>query len=240
MKSFSGTDAGKVRRVNQDYIYTGDEPVGNLPNLFVVADGMGGHKAGDYASRYAVDRVIELAAQSADEDIDKIVTDALVQVNKELIEEAMCDPDKEGMGTTFVAAVIDGDVLHAFNVGDSRLYLVNHAIRQVTRDHSYVQEMVKNGRLNKKQARNHPRKNVITRAVGVSPELEVDVFTEKLNKGDEVLLCSDGLTNMVEDTLIEQIIKAGTDLVDEVTRLIAAANENGGIDNISVVLIRPF
>ena len=141
------------------------------------------------------------------------------------------------MGTTFVGAVIDDGTLFAFNVGDSRLYVINHRIEQVTQDHSYVQEMVKNGELRQKDTRNHPRKNIITRAVGVSPVVEVDFFKRPLSKGDGILICSDGLSNMLEDLRIEQLLKTGVDPIDKVERLINAANENGGTDNISVVYI---
>ncbi len=237
MKTFSMTDTGKIRQTNQDFICSMDEPVGNLPNLFIVADGMGGHRAGDFASKYAVERVTALIKEDERKNPQEIIETAIKTANRELFELSAEDPEKNGMGTTFVGAVIDDGTLFAFNVGDSRLYVINHRIEQVTQDHSYVQEMVKNGELRQKDTRNHPRKNIITRAVGVSPVVEVDFFKRPLSKGDGILICSDGLSNMLEDLRIEQLLKTGVDPIDKVERLINAANENGGTDNISVVYI---
>ena len=237
MKSYSKTDIGKVRQMNQDFIYSKDGPIGALPNLFAVADGMGGHRAGDFASRYVIDKVVTLISADNRPDPESVIKKALTIANEELYEISMKDPDKNGMGTTFVAAVIKDGLLYAFNVGDSRLYVINKSIEQVTNDHSYVQEMVDNGKLRQGAARLHPQKNVITRAVGVFPDLEIDCFKRVLRPHDEILLCSDGLTNMLDDTRIEQLIRTGIDPVDKVERLIQSANDNGGTDNISVVYI---
>jgi serine/threonine protein phosphatase PrpC len=145
------------------------------------------------------------------------------------------------MGTTVVAATVIGDHLHVANVGDSRLYLINHeAIRQITRDHSLVEEMVRLGEMDKADAKDHPDKNIITRAVGVVPELSVDFFEVELKPGDTVLMCSDGLTNMIEDEEIKKIVLGQRDIVEKAEKLIDTANENGGKDNITVVLIEPF
>ena len=145
-----------------------------------------------------------------------------------------------GMGTTVVAAVIAGSRLHAANVGDSRLYIVSDAIRQITKDHSYVEEMVRRGEIDREAARNHPDKNIITRAVGATQEIEADFFEVKLYPDDLVLLCSDGLTNMVEDDAIWKIIREQSDVAVAAKRLIEAANQNGGRDNITVIVIDPF
>ena len=132
-------------------------------------------------------------------------------------------------------------LLHVANVGDSRLYLINHeAIRQITRDHSLVEEMVRLGEMDKADAKDHPDKNIITRAVGVVPELSVDFFEVELKPGDIVLMCSDGLTNMIEDEEIKKIVLGQRDIVEKAEKLIDTANENGGKDNITVVLIEPF
>ncbi len=237
MKAYYRTDIGRVRQANQDYIFAVDEPIGSLPNLFIVADGMGGHNAGDFASKYTVEHVVEYIRKSSEKDSKTLMENALHEVNEQLIKIAGRDVSKQGMGTTFVAASIDNDHLCAFNVGDSRLYLIDSTIEQVTMDHSYVAEMVQQGRLDKKAARIHPRRNVITRAIGAFPETKVDIFEREVSRGDYVLLCSDGLTGMVEDNEIERIIRTGADLVDKVDALINAANENGGTDNISVILI---
>ena len=240
MKTFSMTDIGKRREMNQDYIYTSETPVGNLANLFIVADGMGGHKAGDLASRYTVEHVVEVIKGSGLTGPISLLGAALRQVNAELLTLASENPQLKGMGTTFVGATIMQDCLYVANVGDSRLYLVNQDIVQVTRDHSLVQEMVRMGEMNQAQARVHPDKNIITRAVGAFKEVEADFFEVNLRPGDRILLCSDGLTNMLEDSDIRKIMCSQRDLVESVERLVEAANQNGGKDNISVIIIDPF
>ncbi len=141
------------------------------------------------------------------------------------------------MGTTIVAATCLGRYLEVANVGDSRLYVISDEIRQITQDHSLVEEMVRMGGLDKETARNHPDKNIITRAVGARPDVEVDFFDVELQTGDMVLLCSDGLTNMVDDETICRILKGDGDLEDRVEELTRTANQNGGKDNISVIVI---
>ena len=145
-----------------------------------------------------------------------------------------------GMGTTVVAAVIADGWVHVANVGDSRLYLINRDIRQITRDHSYVAEMVRRGEIAKEASRTHPDRNIITRAVGVTREIDIDFFEEKIRPGDKILLCSDGLTNMVEDEEIQKIAAGHKSTAEAAVRLIETANRNGGRDNITVVIIDPF
>jgi len=240
LKTFSMTDVGKKRELNQDYIYTSEMPVGNLPNLFIVADGMGGHKAGDYASRYTVETMLAEISESKETDPKKLLTQAIARANSFVFEKAMENPDMSGMGTTVVAAVCMEDELLVANVGDSRLYLINDAIRQITVDHSLVEEMIRRGGLDREAARLHPDKNIITRAVGVKEEVEVDFFRVALLRDDTILLCSDGLSNMVEDEQIRLIVSGQRDIVEKTEELIKAANENGGTDNISAILIEPF
>ena len=240
MKTFSMTDVGMKRQMNQDYIFTSEIPVGNLPNLFIVADGMGGHNAGDFASRYTVETVLNQIRASSLTDPVGLISQALEYANQEILHKASTEPEYRGMGTTFVAATIEGHHLSVANVGDSRLYIVNYKIQQVTRDHSYVQEMVRLGKMDQEDARTHPDKNVITRAVGAAAELEVDFFEFDLQPYDRILLCSDGLTNMIEDEQIRRIMCSQRDLAESVQRLIATANQNGGKDNISVIIIEPY
>ncbi len=240
MKTFSITDIGMCRTMNQDYFYTSDMPVGNLPNLFLVADGMGGHNAGEYASRHTVETVVSVAQASHKTQPVEILGEAIQAANTELIEQASADGSMRGMGTTIVAAVIFDDRIYVANVGDSRLYLVDSQIRQVTRDHSFVEEMVRRGEIGREAARTHPDKNIITRAVGAAKEVEIDFFEDSLQRGMEVLLCSDGLTNMVEDEEIRRILKGQRDTAEKAERLILAANQNGGKDNVTVVVIDPF
>ena len=235
------THIGRRRDMNQDYMYTSTTPVGSLPNLFVVADGMGGHNAGEYASRFTVDKMVEVISQNRQQEPVAAMKEALTEANSQLLEEAGADPSKSGMGTTVVAATVIGDLLHVANIGDSRLYLIDHeAIRQITRDHSLVEEMVRLGEMDKAAAKVHPDKNIITRAIGVTRELAVDFFEVELRPGDMILLCSDGLTNMVEDEEIKEIVLEQKNIVEKAEKLINTANENGGKDNITVVLIEPF
>ncbi len=240
MKTFSMTDAGISREMNQDYFFASDTAVGNLPNLYIVADGMGGHKAGEYASRYTIERIVASVARNNGDEPVAVLRAAIDKANELLIMEAREDESKYGMGTTAVAATIIGNKMIVANVGDSRLYVIGNGIRQITRDHSLVEEMVRMGGMDADQAKEHPDKNIITRAIGASESVEPDFFEVELEKNDLVLLCSDGLTNMVDDKEIGQILLDQTSLESQVITLINTANRNGGRDNITVIIIRPF
>lgn len=240
MKTFSMTDVGMVRSINQDYVFATDEPLGPLPNLLVVADGMGGHKAGDFASKYTVEVLEEELKHSLKEYPEDILSDAIQTANHKLIEAARQDIKLEGMGTTLVVATVIGHTLHFANVGDSRLYLINKKIKQLSRDHSLVEEMVRLGGIKEEEAKHHPDKNIITRAMGVKEKVEADFYEYRLKKGDIILMCTDGLSNMVEDDEIFAIIKAARDIVEAGQELVKRANANGGKDNIGVVLAMPF
>ena len=235
MRTFSITDVGMVRQVNQDYVYVTDRPLGILQNLFVVADGMGGHQAGDYASKYTVEVLNRELALSEGEDIERCLVGAIKTANREIIKEASRDEHLKGMGTTVVAATISNQMMYFANVGDSRLYLINQGIQQFTKDHSLVEEMVK-----PEEAKHHPDKNIITRAIGAKADVEVDFYEHRLKRGDIILMCTDGLSNMVEDEELFHIVQGGRDIVESGQALIEAAKENGGTDNIGVVLIEPF
>ena len=219
MKIFSMTDVGRKREMNQDYVFATDESLGTLPNLLVVADGMGGHKAGDFASKYTVEVLKEELKHTLKDGPEEILKDAAQTANHKLIEKADEDINLEGMGTTLVAATVIDHTLYFINVGDSRLYLLNNDIRQLSRDHSLVEEMVR---------------------LGVKEDVEVDFYEFSLKKGDIILMCSDGLSNMIEDEEIFAIVKGARDIVEAGQNLIDRANENGGNDNISVVLAEPF
>lgn len=241
MRIYSATDVGQKRKMNQDYVFASADPVGNLPNLFVVADGMGGHNAGDYASSHAVKTVAEEIRKDADFNPVKVIRHAIECANTEIMSQAQNDETLRGMGTTMVVATIIGNYVYVANVGDSRLYVIDQKIQQVTKDHSLVQEMVRMGELNAEQARNHPDKNIITRALGAERTVDIDFFDLKLETGSVILMCSDGLSNMVEDSQIEQIISdTDKDLEEKGRILISEANRNGGKDNIAIVLIEPF
>jgi len=238
MKAFALTDVGQSRTTNQDYVYLSIDAVGALPNLLIVADGMGGHKAGEVASENAVMTVVKSVTSSKQKDIVSIIQEAITCANDELIKLSQSDAKYEGMGTTMVLATIVEDSMYVANIGDSRLYLVNDEIHQITRDHSYVEEMVSIGELDKESARTHEKKNIITRAIGVVKGTEADFFEVQLSDGDYILMCSDGLTNMVNDEQIKTILKSDGEVEDMVHTLIDVANENGGKDNIAVLLAK--
>ena len=215
--------------------------MGPLPNLFLVADGMGGHRAGDFASRYTVEIIQKSIRANRERNPIKIIRMAIETANMKVLEKANSDENLAGMGTTVVVATVVENYIYVANVGDSRLYLIRDEIQQITRDHSLVEEMVRMGEINREQARNHPDKNIITRAVGVRSRVSIDFFDMKLEKDDTVLMCSDGLSNMLEDGEIKEIIRTGShDLPEIALQLIGRANQNGGRDNIAVVLIEPL
>jgi len=241
METYCQTDVGLKRNNNQDFVYASDQKVGRLPTLFIVADGMGGHAAGDLASRLAVETAVDSIGSSGEITVFRILDEAVRKANDAVLKKAAEKPEYAGMGTTFVAGVIDGDTLYIVNVGDSRLYVLDDdRIDQITEDHSLVEEMVRAGRITREQMRNHPKKNIITRAIGGEAEVRPDFFDVGLRKGDIVLLCSDGLSNMVEDEQIFRIVKREKTLREAGQKLISAANTAGGRDNISVVLARYF
>lgn len=241
LEAYSVTDIGRKRQLNQDYVFSSAKPMGNMPNLFIVADGMGGHNAGDYASKCTVETVVGEIRNSFEKNPTIIVKKAIDTANRKIRELAAADENLLGMGTTLVVATVIGKYLQVANVGDSRLYLVGkHGIRQITRDHSLVEEMIRLGGLSREDARRHPDKNIITRAIGAKDEVEAEFFTEELELGDIILMCSDGLSNMLEDKEIEKIVQNEEleKLKQKAEALINAANNNGGKDNIAVVLVK--
>ena len=240
MKAFSITDTGVLRNMNQDYCFFSDTPIGMLPNLYIVCDGMGGHKAGEYASRYTVERIVAHVSRSRSKDPIRIMRDAIQKANEILVIESREEEEKHGMGTTVVAATVIDHRLYVANVGDSRLYVIDETIKQITKDHSYVEEMVRMGKVNREDAKNHEKKNVITRAVGATEEIKADFFEVDLQDNDTVLLCTDGLSNMVTDERICQIVTSLIDTADIASALVEEANKNGGQDNITAVVLKPY
>ena len=237
MKSSGKTDTGNKRSNNQDSIFFSDTSVGPLPNLYIVADGMGGHKAGDRASKMAIDITVDFIKKSSLENPIAVLKRAMVYANNEIYKAANSDVELNGMGTTMVAAVVLNDKLIVANVGDSRLYIVNNDIKQITMDHSLVEELIRSGELERKRGRNHPEKNIITRTMGSKDEIVPDFFEIDLCEDDICLMCSDGLSNMVEDDEIKDIVLENDSLEDMVRALVDRANYYGGSDNISVVII---
>ncbi len=233
------TDRGLQRPLNEDSIYYSSEAVGRYPNLYIVADGMGGHKAGDFASRFTVESVVRTLS-SWESDFTEGFRNAIIRANEELLRYGAGNLDLVGMGTTLVMMSLWKNRFLAANVGDSRLYRFHSGkLFQITRDHSWVEEMHALGKLERNSELYQAKKNIITRAVGASEEIVPDFFQEAYDDGDSFLLCSDGLTNMLEDRYIEQIIGSSEDLIKLAGKLVTCANEAGGNDNISVILIKP-
>ena len=239
------TDVGRVRAENEDSYQAlwGEESPPGVDALLIVADGMGGHAAGEVASRMAVDGVVGIitgsdgSASAKGQDYLDVLGRVLQAVNANVYQAGQ-DSDKRGMGTTCTVAVIRGAQLYISHVGDSRAYLLRAGVlHQITEDHSWVEEQVAQGSLSKEEARNHPNRNIITRAIGLEPQVKVDGYLVSLAAEDVVLLCSDGLTTMIEDSQIQSIL-VDNEPEDACRALISAANTAGGHDNITVAIAR--
>lgn len=239
MEAYGKTDVGAARSLNQDTIYYTTSSVGLLKNLFIVADGMGGHAAGDFASRYTVENLVKILQTSTSKHLVSAIDDGIHLVNKMLVRQADENLDMYGMGTTLVLATVENNILYVANVGDSRLYVIGDDICQITRDHSYVEEMVSAGKMERGSSEYYSRKNVITRAIGSPSGVVVDYFEIELNDNCQIMLCSDGLTNMLTDEEILSLLRSTNGIQKKVEALIEAANKNGGMDNISVLLVSP-
>jgi protein phosphatase len=242
------TDVGRKRKGNEDSLFCNPEQ-----RLFVVADGMGGHAAGEVASKVAVDAINEFVClTSGDEEItwpfgldEKISYDgnrlktAIRYANRKVIDATKERAEYEGMATTVAAILVDDLAANLGHVGDSRGYVLRDGtLSQLTSDHSWVNEQLLNGAISAEQARTHPLRNVVTRALGGKPDLLVDMQARKMEPGETLLLCSDGLTNMLTDEAIAEICRAaGDDLKKAAQDLVNSANNRGGDDNITVVLI---
>jgi serine/threonine protein phosphatase PrpC len=225
------SDTGRKRRRNEDnYVVA--------PPLFAVADGMGGAQAGEVASQLAAS-ALEAGDSDAQEGTKRI--DELIQeANRRIFDRAMSDPSASGMGTTMTVALVEGMTVAIGHVGDSRAYLVRgEQMEPLTEDHSLVNELVKSGKLSEEEAQAHPQRSVITRAVGTDPDVDVDGFTIEAEEGDVFLICSDGLSDMVEDEEILELLHQNRDDLDKAVKaLVAAANRVGGEDNITAVAFR--
>jgi serine/threonine protein phosphatase PrpC len=225
------TDVGRQRHTNEDSYF-------ESPPLFAVADGMGGAQAGEVASAMAVEEFTE--SRDGDDATPEQRLEAIAKTaNRKIFEMAQSDSRHAGMGTTLTATMLDDGGVAVGHVGDSRLYLYRDGkLERMTRDHSLVEEFVRQGRLTPEQAEKHPQRSVITRALGPESDVEVDTFTVQGRDGDIYLLCSDGLSGMVSDADMEEIVSGGGRLESTATALIEAANDNGGRDNITAVLFR--
>lgn len=228
-KIFQATHVGKVRQNNEDALIV------IKPETFVVADGMGGASAGEVASQMLIETVKNFLAKTPAPWDEKILSQAILLANDKILNESRRNENYHGMGTTATILSIDGDNAYFAHVGDSRIYLLrNNVFRQITEDHSYVETLVRNGELTAEQARVHPMRNVLTQAVGAISEIYIDVANFPAKFGDVFLLCTDGLTNMVDDDAIARILQTEPNPADA---LIEAALDAGGKDNISVIVV---
>ena len=240
MEAFVKTDVGKLRDINEDYYYISN-PEDEI-QVFILADGMGGYNGGEVASRLATTTALSYIKSNFQnipkekEDILNLIKSAMEYANMVVYEKSNEDKELEGMGTTLEVSFIYNNRIYIGHAGDSRIYRIRrNFIRKLTRDHSYVQKLVKDGTITEEQARNHPKKNMLVKALGCTPFLEPDVTVKGFMKDDIILMCSDGLSNMLKDEEIFEIIKAqGTQSAE---KLVENANENGGYDNITAVVI---
>lgn len=236
MYSVSRTDIGRRRVMNQDTILAVDNGIGSLDNLYIVADGMGGAKAGDYASRTLIEYIKSYISSHSSSNVLSLIRESIEYANKELYIASREHIEFDGMGTTLVMATVVDSTLFVFNIGDSRLYLVRDSLIQISKDHSRVEYEVAMGLLDRDSEEYKKRKNYITRAVGIGPKLDIDIFEVEINDSDLFLLCSDGLSNMVDDIDMYDIITHNS-IENAVDILVNTANENGGYDNISAILV---
>ncbi len=239
MEVYFQSDIGKRRKSNQDHTATFTNQKNQL--LALLADGMGGHQAGDIASRQAVEEIGIAWEATTIDDSEKAVQwflQHIQQTNQRIFEKGQSQPTLSGMGTTLEVVTLLDNHLALAHVGDSRIYLFREQrLIALTEDHSLVNALLKSGEITQEMAENHPRKNIITRSLGMPGSLEVDVAIHKIEDHDQLLLCSDGLTNMVSEPKITQILLEAASLQDASQRLIDEANAKGGLDNITVLLI---
>lgn len=237
---YGGSDKGQVRDLNEDSFCVHGFEDGKPLGFCILSDGMGGHNAGEVASQ----RTVQFAAEELLKDphlqeAPKTLNLAAEYANRRVHEMAILNQGQRGMGATLVAAAVCPEAVYIANVGDSRAYaLREQELIQITKDHSVVEEMVANGTITPQEARNHPQRNIITRAIGAEFHTEADIFEYEYYAGDVLLLCSDGLSSMLTDTEIKEVINGSTDAKTMVTTLIDAANRRGGRDNITVICIR--
>ncbi|HXL04233.1 MAG TPA: Stp1/IreP family PP2C-type Ser/Thr phosphatase [Bacillota bacterium] len=231
MKASARTDVGLVRTVNEDNYLLGDV-------LFAVADGLGGHEAGEIASKMAVNMLKEHPL-SDERDPANRLREAFTRINAAIYQRSISDQSCRGMGTTLTALLIHDGTAYIGHVGDSRAYLVrNDVIYQLTEDHSVVGELVKMGMLTKSEAKVHPQRNLLTRAMGILPTVDIEVVEAKVEPGDRYILCTDGLSGAIDDSGILDVVMSHQEAPEKVVdELIAMANQNGGYDNVTVVAV---
>ena len=242
------TDVGKKRKVDEDAILAIEsmsafESKSSQKFLLVLADGMGGHSKGEVASKIVVNTIAEkiTPAMLSQMDYASEINKSIQEANQRILQYTSDHPETEGMGSTVVCAVVDGKNIHLANVGDSRIYVISkEEIRRVTKDHSYVQELIDKGEISEEEARAHPKKNVITKAVGIYSEIKVDTMKLTLDDDESLLLCCDGQLIHVEDKEIQEVVIKADEPQDACKKLVDLANERGGEDNVSVILLSSY
>lgn len=243
MQYYGKTDIGMHRKENQDRIEVPNDK--NKLKLFIVADGMGGANAGGVASQMAIEYVKNSIIDGIEETgyerekLEELLRKAIVDANKYVYNKSKANSEYAGMGTTISIALVVKNKIYIGHIGDSRIYRIRkHIMRQLTKDHSYVQELLRNKTITKEEAEKHPQKNILLKVLGCEPEIEPDIMVKGFIKDDILLLCSDGLTNMIDkDDIHEMITEGKHNLRDACDNLISCAKNNGGYDNISVILI---
>lgn len=237
------TDRGMVREINEDS-YNIIVGYAEVPVSFVIADGMGGHNSGEVASKMAVDIVSDYIikhpeALIKDEDLLSAIKGIMEKANADVYASSMQNQVNHGMGTTLILAVVYEGVLYIGHVGDSRVYLVREDnIKRITTDHSYIEELIKMGSLTREEAENHPQKNIITRALGCSQDIQIDTYSLEIKDDDIFVLCTDGLTNMICEEEIKNVVQSIDDPEEACAELVNRANKKGGGDNITVVVFK--
>ncbi len=238
MKFFAKTDLGKIRQVNQDYYIAENRKVGIFPNLFIVADGVGSNRDSAFASKHCSSFVLDqISLSKPGADIKDELAKAYRLANADLVYRIMANPKYKGMGTTMVCATVVNDKAIVVNVGDSRCYHISNDIRQITRDHSIAEELVNENAIERGSEKYKELKSQLSRAFGAGKKIEPDFFEVDLRMGDYLLLCTDGLSNMVDDDTIYEIVNKDTTIESKVDELVDEANKNGGRDNIAIILI---
>ena len=237
---FAKTDIGKTRELNQDYYYISEDT--DEPKIYILADGMGGYKGGEVASKLATQSAQRYIKSNFEgivkekEEILKLIKNAVEYANMVVYEKSKEEKDLEGMGTTLEVCLIYNNKAYIGHVGDSRIYRIRKdVIRKLTKDHSYVQQLVEDKKITREEAKTHPKKNMLTKALGCTPYVEPDIRARNFEKGDIFIMCSDGLTNMVDEKRIYELIKE--DINNAADNLIKEANTAGGYDNITVIII---
>ncbi|MBP5427126.1 MAG: Stp1/IreP family PP2C-type Ser/Thr phosphatase [Clostridiales bacterium] len=235
------TDVGLKRDINEDY-YGVIESTKDMPSVFIIADGMGGHQAGEVASKLSVELTMSgiregINKSMSKEEVEVKLKQILEKVNKDVYDVAREDEDKYGMGTTLTAAVVMNGCLVVAHVGDSRLYSFrDNKLKRITTDHSYVEELVQNGTITTEEALDHPKKNILTRVIGYFKVVEIDTYECVTDSKETFLMCTDGLTNMVSESRIKEILSKEDKLQSIANSLVKESNKNGGVDNTTVIV----